>query len=222
MTEIKEVAAGTAAHGYVPLARLIAGLADNKYFLGRRYAEWCTAAPSLEAAVAAAAMAQDEIGHARSLYPLLRDVVGASPEVEPETRTAFVNTPFLDEPFGSWLDFVAANFLFDAALSTLLQAAVDSSLSALAQRARRMLEEERLHWLHAEGWTRRLAARGGAVHRELARSLGRVAPEALRWFDVAEPGLQEQGVLSAGAEELRGRWREQVNPVLAVVGLSPV
>ena len=35
---------------------LIAQLADNKLFLGRRYAEWCTGAPTLEAAVAAAAM----------------------------------------------------------------------------------------------------------------------------------------------------------------------
>src|SRR5579884_2075304 len=105
------------------LADLIAGLADNKYFLGRRYAEWCTAAPSLESAVAAAAMAQDEIGHARSLYPLLRDVAGASSEVEPETRTEFVNAGFLDLPFGSWLDFVAANFLFDTALSTVFESA---------------------------------------------------------------------------------------------------
>src|SRR5690349_20162678 len=54
------------------LYRLLSSLADNKYVLGRRYAEWCTGAPLLEAAVAAAAMAQDELGHARSFYPLLR------------------------------------------------------------------------------------------------------------------------------------------------------
>src|SRR5579864_5899965 len=90
------------------LAELIAGLADNKLFLGRRYAEWCTAAPSLESAVAAAAMAQDEIGHARSLYPLLKDVSGTSSEVEPETRTQFTSAGFLDRPFESWSDFVAA------------------------------------------------------------------------------------------------------------------
>ena len=51
---------------------LLSSLADNKYVLGRRYAEWCTGAPMLESAVAAAAMAQDELGHARSFYPLLR------------------------------------------------------------------------------------------------------------------------------------------------------
>ncbi|HTD76315.1 MAG TPA: Phenylacetic acid catabolic protein, partial [Chloroflexota bacterium] len=55
-----------------PMFALLSSLADNKYVLGRRYAEWCTGAPMLESAVAAAAMAQDELGHARSFYPLLR------------------------------------------------------------------------------------------------------------------------------------------------------
>ena len=45
---------------------LVASLADNKAALGRRYAEWAVSAPTLESAVAAAAMAQDELGHARS------------------------------------------------------------------------------------------------------------------------------------------------------------
>lgn len=49
-----------------PMFALLSSLADNKYVLGRRYAEWCTGAPMLESAVAAAAMAQDELGHARS------------------------------------------------------------------------------------------------------------------------------------------------------------
>ncbi len=45
---------------------LVGSLADNKAALGRRYAEWAVSAPTLESAVAAAAMAQDELGHSRS------------------------------------------------------------------------------------------------------------------------------------------------------------
>src|SRR5215211_1956398 len=60
------------------LYALLSTLADNKYVLGRRYVEWCTGAPMLESAVAAAAMAQDELGHARSFYPLLRGFPEAS------------------------------------------------------------------------------------------------------------------------------------------------
>ena len=56
------------------LVNLILVLADNKYFLGRRLSEWCPGGPSLESSVAAAALAQEELGHARALYPLLEEM----------------------------------------------------------------------------------------------------------------------------------------------------
>jgi phenylacetate-CoA oxygenase PaaI subunit len=201
------------------LANLVARLADNKYYLGLRYAEWCTAAPTLESAVAAASMAQTEIGHARSLYPLLQDVAGLSPETEAETRTRFVQAPFLRRPFEGWTDFVAANFLFDTALTILLEAAQRSSFTDLASRARRMLEEEPLHWLHGEGWARRLAGQGDAVRAALLSSFDGVIPDALEWFDVAREPLIADGIVDAGSEELRRRFRARINPVLSAAGL---
>lgn len=201
------------------LADLVARLADNKYFLGRRYAEWCTAAPTLESAVAAASMAQTEIGHARSLYPLLQDLAGVSSETEAETRTAFVQAPFLSEAFESWTDFVAANFLFDTALTIPLESARGSSHTDFGSRARRMLEEEPLHWLHGEGWTRRLAQRGPAVRAALLASFDRVMPDALAWFEVADETLVAGGVLDAGRDELRSRFRARINPILDDTGL---
>ena len=64
-------ATGEAA-AHACMASLVSSLADNKAALGRRYAEWAISAPTLESAVAAAAMAQDELGHARSIYPVLK------------------------------------------------------------------------------------------------------------------------------------------------------
>jgi phenylacetate-CoA oxygenase PaaI subunit len=193
---------------------LIAALADNKLFLGRRYAEWCTGAPTLEAAVAAASMAQDEIGHARSFYPLLQDLAGESDETEPETRTRFTNVALLDAPFESWTDFVAANLLLDTALTVLLESAGQSTLSPLAQRARRILEEEPLHWLHAEGWTRRLAAQGPGVKRVLMCSLAATMPYSLQIFVCAVDDLVDLGVLDAGESTLTNRFDDRVQPVL--------
>jgi phenylacetate-CoA oxygenase PaaI subunit len=203
----------------VELGNLIASLADNKYFLGRRYAEWCTSAPALEAAVAAAAMAQDEIGHARSLYPLLREVAGTGPEMEPETRTGFTHVPFLRAPFANWTDFVAANFLFDSALSVLLDSARESALPGLAQRARRILPEERMHRLHGEGWVRRLAGAGPGVRDALLRSFAAVGPDASAWLNIAHPSLVDGGILSQDAESLRARYRAQLDPLLSEGGL---
>ena len=201
------------------LARLIAGLADNKYFLGKRYAEWCTSAPTLESAVAAAAMAQDEIGHARSLYPLLSDLLGGTPEAEAETRTVFTNVPFLGEPFGSWTDFIAANFWFDTALSMLLEASRESSFAPLAQRARRMLEEEPLHWLHAEGWVRRLAGRSSRVREALLESFDAIRPDTLSWLDIVSDSLIGDGVVASRPDRLRDALLERLDPVLRDAGL---
>jgi ring-1,2-phenylacetyl-CoA epoxidase subunit PaaC len=204
------------------LQHLVEVLADNKQMLGRRYAEWCTAAPTLESAVAAAAMAQDEIGHARSFYPVLDDVAGKSIETDPETRTRRVNAAFLDHPFGGWTDFVAANFLFDTALTVLLDAARSSSFGPLAQRARRIHEEEALHWLHGEGWVRRLATKGDSVRSALASSCDAVRPDCLDLFDAAVEELVTDGVVEAGAEELRSRFCQRVQDALEACNLRPM
>src|SRR5579883_2881629 len=98
------------------LFALLSSLADNKQALGRRYAYWCNGAPALEAAVAAAAMTQDELGHARTLYPLLEDFAQAeaAPEqIEPMTRTLRYHLAALDDGFAGWCDFVSTNFLID-------------------------------------------------------------------------------------------------------------
>jgi phenylacetate-CoA oxygenase PaaI subunit len=211
--------ASTAPATNPALTALIAGLADNKYRLGTRYAEWCTAAPALESAVAAAAMAQDEIGHARSFYPLLRDLAGDSPETEAETRTQFTNAPFLNQPFSAWTDFVAANFLFDTAITILLESARESSFQDLGTRARRILEEEPLHWLHGEAWTKRLGAMGPGVRHATQESLNATLPESLGWFEVAQPQLVDEQVLGAGAEALRREFVARVTPVYDAAGL---
>jgi phenylacetate-CoA oxygenase PaaI subunit len=206
------------------LLNLLASLADNKYYLGRRYAEWCNGAPTLEAAVAAAAMAQDELGHARAIYPLLRSFPGVDPtEVEPETRQHFWNVSFLDTAFTGWPDFVAANFLLDTALTVLFEAARDSSFEPLRGRARKVLQEEHVHELHSEGWIRRLAKAGGTVPTTLGESLKRMWAETLCWFgppeDAGMKTLRDDDVLDALPEELRARFLARIGPTLVQTGL---
>lgn len=197
---------------------LVARLADNKQVLGRHYAEWCSGAPTLESAVAAAAMAQDELGHARALYPLLRTLASqASPENDPETRTHFSNLSFLDRSFGGWEDFVAANFLIDNALSIIFDAAKASSYEPLAGRSRKVLQEERMHAQHAEAWVRRLAREGGAVRAACESSLRRAWAETLCWFGpegVNDDPLSRTHVLDASPDELRARFLAVVGPTI--------
>lgn len=203
------------------LYRLLSSLADNKYVLGRRYAEWCTGAPLLEAAVAAAAMAQDELGHARSFYPLLRGFPEAA-----ETQTAegkgwrdrpTLALAVLDRPFQTWGELIAASAIADTAFSVLLGAATESSYEPLRQRARKIVQEEEAHWIHARGWLRRLAA--DELHAtSLAEAIGRAWEHAATWYgrsdDAVIGALVAAGILAAGSEQLRAALRSRVRPTL--------
>lgn len=210
-------------HGSVQpaMCALLLSLADNKYLLGRRYAEWCTGAPVLESAVAAAAMAQDELGHARSFYPVLRGfpwagTVGQMEERGWQTRPASA-VASLTERFGSWAEFISANLLVDTAMTVLFESAQDTSYEPLRQRARKIVQEETAHWVHAEGWLRRLA---GATD-VLPQSLGRFWDDAFTWYgpddDPVLSDLADAGLLAAGPAGLRARLRARVEPLLAAL-----
>ena len=96
---------------------LVGSLADNKAALGRRYAEWAVSAPTLESAVAAAAMAQDELGHSRSTYPVLKQL-GA--DVGDERFGGDRRLALLDDELPDWNAFIAANLLVDGVLTTFV------------------------------------------------------------------------------------------------------
>jgi 1,2-phenylacetyl-CoA epoxidase catalytic subunit len=132
---------------------LVGSLADNKAALGRRYAEWAVSAPTLESAVAAAAMAQDELGHSRSTYPVLKQL-GA--DVGDERFGGDRRLALLDEELPDWNAFIAANLLVDGVLTTFVASCVGSSLEPMAQRARKILQEEGSHRVHGEAWAKRL------------------------------------------------------------------
>ncbi|GHO42329.1 Phenylacetic acid catabolic protein [Ktedonospora formicarum] len=203
------------------LFAVLSSLADNKQAIGRRYAYWCNGAPALEAAVAAAAMTQDELGHARTLYPLLEDFVQAQavPEqIKPTTRTLHYHLCALDQDFTGWCDFVATNFLVDTALTTFFEAAQNSTYEPLGTRARKIIQEEQLHFVHAEGWVRRLNGPGGGVRRALQTSLARFWEEALCWFgppdDATIQALLRNGIINASPDELRARYLSKIMPIL--------
>src|SRR5207248_9042380 len=209
------------------LFAVLSSLADNKQAIGRRYAYWCNGAPALEAAVAAAAMTQDELGHARTLYPLLEDFTQGQADlgqVEPMTRTLHYHLAYLDHDFQGWSDFVATNFLMDTALTTFFEAAQNSSYEPLRQRARKIVQEERIHEMHAEGWVRRLAKAGGAVRAALIASLQRLWDETLCWFgpndDPTMQQLYNEGIIDATPDELRSRYLQKIMPTLSSLDLD--
>lgn len=207
------------------LYNLITILGDNKFRLGTRYAEYCNAAPTLEAGIAAAAMAQDELGHTRNLFPLLREFSWAKDEEEDGVaRANYRNVAFLDQPFEKWVDFVVANFLLDQAITVILESAQDSAFTALRQRARKMVVEERFHTLYGTGWFKTLANANEPMRAELENQARKIWDEILCFFGPADMQglkiLKDEGILNADSEELRARFLQRVNPVLAEVQMN--
>ena len=144
------------------MVSLIGSLADNKSALGRRYGEWAVSAPTIESAVAAAAMAQDELGHARATYPVLAKL---GVQRSDDGLDAGHPLPVIATELPDWASVIAANLVVDGILTTWVASARDSSLEPLAQRARKILQEEGAHRVHAEAWLQAVLRRRGCRPR---------------------------------------------------------
>ena len=164
------------------MAQLVSSYADNKAALGRRYGEWAVSAPTVEAAVAAAAMAQDELGHARATYPVLaKPRRRARRRHARHVRRAAVHRDELPD----WAAIIAANLVVDGILTTLVASVRDSEIEPLAQRARKILQEEGAHKVHAEAWARRFCR--SADRELLLQRIGEAWHDAARWPGPDDP-----------------------------------
>jgi ring-1,2-phenylacetyl-CoA epoxidase subunit PaaC len=179
--------------------------ADTKLLLGYHYGEWTFGAPSLEAAIAACSMGQDELGHARLLQGLLDHFFGLTQTALVEERSGreFANVAFLDRPFTSWGELVAANALVDLAVTLEIASFSGSSLGALRRIVDKMLQEEKFHDDHGRAWFL-LAAERGAESRERIASATRAAlPSVLAFFgdpaSAHDRPLMEAGIRSRTA-----------------------
>ncbi|MBV8217910.1 MAG: phenylacetate-CoA oxygenase subunit PaaI [Solirubrobacterales bacterium] len=217
MNAVPSVDAATAT-----LISLIGSLADNKSALGRRYGEWAVSAPTIESAVAAAAMAQDELGHARSTYPVL-DKLGVSRPDEPGLEAGhpmFV----ISQELPDWASFIAANLVVDGVLTTFVASARNSSIEPLAQRARKILQEEGAHRVHAEAWARRIGRVDGEDLSLLRQRVDDMWAQAARWPGPdADPGHAEAvaaGMVDSGPAAIRGRVRDWLLPLVDGVSLD--
>lgn len=187
------------------LSDLVLSIADNKQMLGLRYAEWATRAPSLEADIAAAAMGLDDLGHSRVLYgclePLGSDPRGPERESDAGSLRAIA---YFDKPWSEWSEFVAANAILDTAFTAMIESCVNGSVEVLQHRLRKMLMEERYHFLHGRSWLKSGIS---------AEPLNRAWREAIEWFgppDGEVASFHRGGELSMRPRELLTRLEEQL------------
>src|SRR5579871_3567374 len=167
-------------------------------------------------------MAQDELGHARSTYPVL-----AKLGVERSEETGLDSgdpLPVISSELPDWASFIAANLVVDGVLTTFVASARDSSIEPLAQRARKILQEEGAHKVHAEAWARRIRRAGGSDLELLVQRIEEMWASAARW-----PGPDDhegyRSAMAAGMVEwgplvIRDQVRDWLGPQLAGLSLD--
>ena len=215
-------AAGAVDAGTATMISLIGSLADNKSALGRRYGEWAVSAPTIESAVAAAAMAQDELGHARSTYPVLAKL-GVERSEDPGLDAGHP-LPVIASELPDWASFIAANLVVDGVLTTFVASARDSSLEPLAQRARKILQEEGAHRVHGEAWVRRIVRVGGQDLELLKQRIDEMWVSAARWpgpeSDAGYAEAVSVGMVDSRPAAIRARVRDWLQPMIDGVSLD--
>lgn len=206
------------------LRDLILALADSKRLLGFRYGSWILGAPELEAGIACASMAQDEWGHARLLYALLKDFGEDVDRLEHAREPdEYFSMEVLDREPSDWAGVVALNAFADTALSVQLQALRECCYLPLRQRTAKLIAEEQYHAAHGAAWARRYARASDGSRSELAAAAEASLPALLRWFGddgSAARALHQAGAVDAGPDALRGRFLARVEPILRELGLG--
>jgi 1,2-phenylacetyl-CoA epoxidase catalytic subunit len=132
----------------------------------------------------------------------------------------------IEHQLPDWAAVIAANLVVDGILTTFVATARESSIEPLAQRARKILQEEGSHRVHAEAWLRRICRSDGADVRSLLGRIAEMWPEASRWPGPQDdPGYLaavERGMVSEGPEAVRGRVHEWLSELLAGEGATVV
>jgi ring-1,2-phenylacetyl-CoA epoxidase subunit PaaC len=191
-------------------------LADDEHLMGQQHAEWIGVAPFLEEDLAFCSIAQDELGHAATLYELLSDDVdalafGRSPE---EYRSCHL----VEVPCPDWADALARHWLYDLAEELRWDALAGSSVDAVADAVERAQREETYHRRHATALLQRMLDDPEAGPR-VSAAIRRLLPLAdALWEPVAgEDDAQAAGVVTTGSAELRHVWRSRVVEVAGPV-----
>ena len=200
----------------------VLAVADCKHRIGLQFSHWVTGTPALEGAVGAAAMTQDELGHARSLYAMVRDFpnapAGMGAENDLEARQTYYTPDGLMVRWESWLQIVAVSIVLDSALQIVISQMAQSSYEPMAGRVAKILQEERFHRIFGESWLKRLVQEKAELRQPLQQQINWAWQITDEWLgpenDPVSNQLVEAGVLAVNTTKIRQKWMEQVTPLL--------
>ena len=205
------------------LQRLILTLADSKRLMGIRYSDWILGSPSVETGIATSSMTQDEWGHARLLYAMLKTLDVDPDAVEHDRATSeYASIAALDEEAPDWATLVAMMTLADRAIAIMLESFSGGTFEQAGSRVPKMLAEEAFHASLGAAWYRRLAGTEGEARALLTRATASMLPGLVAWVGADDAPMRrmvDAGVVGP-AEERLAAFRDAVRDLARLVDVD--
>ena len=207
-----------------PLVELLLSLADDKFMLGHRNADWTGLAPILEEDIAFSSMSQDELAHATELYGLVAkltadDANRLAYDREPRTYRCSAIVELRDD--FDWAVALARKWFCDHFDMLRLGRLERSAHELLAAMGRRMLAEERVHVEHCDMWMRRLGASAGEAHDRIQAACDKLAHDAAMLFEPTEgvDQLEAAGIYPHCEGDMFARWEQALRAIAEPAGV---
>ncbi|MBI5864503.1 MAG: phenylacetate-CoA oxygenase subunit PaaC [Planctomycetes bacterium] len=202
-----------------PLVDLLLSVADDKFILGHRNADWTGLAPMLEEDIAFSSLAQDDLAHAMALYEMVGGLLGKRGDDVAYGRTAAeyrcCTLVELHDEF-DWAVAIARQFLCDHYEQLRLARLADSAYTPLRQLAARLLAEERLAIGHADQWVVRLGRGTPESRTRIQSALDRLAPLCGGLFEPTGgvAALESTGVFPKSGGDMFDSWSNAIQNVV--------
>src|SRR5262249_16502314 len=154
--------------------QLLLSIADDKFLLGHRNADWTGLAPILEEDIAFSSLSQDEIAHASALYEMVAKLQATKADVlalgrKPDQYRCAQIVELCYE--FNWATALARNFFCDHFDLLRLNRLAQSRYTPVAQLGARLAAEEQIHVEHVDSWLKRLGHGGEEAHGRVQAAL---------------------------------------------------
>jgi 1,2-phenylacetyl-CoA epoxidase catalytic subunit len=201
------------------MKRILTVSADTELISSPAYYHAAVHAPSLNAFGSAAAIIQDELGHAHIAYRLLRDLGVDTEQLIFERDPRDFKYPYaFDIPLDSWVELIVANAFYDRMGYTLLSDVYQSTTFGPWKRALvKVDKEETFHLRHGEQGMRKINQdRSG--HEELQKAVDWMFLLSVEWCGLPDSlkkhGEQlDYGFKGHSNDELRQIWMSNTVPL---------
>ncbi|UOF89294.1 phenylacetate-CoA oxygenase subunit PaaI [Fodinisporobacter ferrooxydans] len=185
---------------------VIEAIADNKFLLGDQLVEIGFSGPDLRASLAAIALAQSELGHARHLYNWSFALQNIDREVTEQTGNGFQQIAQI----GNWVELMTWLYTVNVAAKIVLAALYESEDPDVAKRVPKMLRELDEPITFGREWCTVFTNESGSIPKVFSETFGEANAQIEKWLEAVEHSEALKQAHYLKSQRLTQQYRESV------------